>query len=379
MYAVGLMSGTSLDGIDTVLCEINGQGLNTKIKVIAFDSYAMDNELKKEIKLACDQKNSTVDLICSLNFKLGKVFAKCVKELCKKANFPLNQLDYIASHGQTIYHIPTASNQHMASTLQIGEAAVIAYETGVKTISNFRVMDMAAGGQGAPLVPFSEFILYGSQTENVALQNIGGIGNVTIIPKGGNIDDVYAFDTGPGNMIIDEVMNQLYNLKYDEHGQIAAMGNVNLEMLKHMLNDEYLYKAPPKTTGREVYGLQYVNQLLKQFTHVPKEDIVATVTMFTAKCIALNYEQFILPKHPLNKIILGGGGAHNKTLCKYLSELLNIEILKQEDLGYSSDAKEAIAFVILGNETLHHSYSNVKSATGASRNVILGNITPVPY
>ncbi len=379
MYAVGLMSGTSLDGIDAALVEIDDFGKKTKIKLIEFITTSIPLDVKDEIKRACSEEQSSVDLICSLNFKLGYLFAEATKNVCNKAGITLENLDFIASHGQTIYHLPKSRDSFIPSTLQIGEPAIIAYETGVKVVSNFRVMDMASGGEGAPLVPYSEYIIYGSDEENIALQNIGGIGNVTVIPKGGDINSIFAFDTGPGNMIIDEVCQRLFKLNYDEDGKIAANGEIQNDILDDLMSHSYINAFPPKTTGREEFGQQFVDELLKKYNNKKPEDILSTVTMFTAKSIAVNYKNFIMNKVNLNKVIIGGGGAHNKTLLSYLkNELPNVSIVTQDDIGLSSDAKEAIAFVILGNETLNNNFSNVPSATGAKEKVILGNITPNP-
>lgn len=379
MYAVGLMSGTSLDGIDAALVEIDNFGKKTKIKLIEFITTSIPLDVKDEIKRACSEEQSSVDLICSLNFKLGYLFAEATKNVCNKAGITLENLDFIASHGQTIYHLPKSRDSFIPSTLQIGEPAIIAYETGVKVVSNFRVMDMASGGEGAPLVPYSEYIIYGSDEENIALQNIGGIGNVTVIPKGGEINSIFAFDTGPGNMIIDEVCQRLFKLNYDEDGKIAANGEIQNDILDDLMSHSYINAFPPKTTGREEFGQQFVDELLKKYNNKKPEDILSTVTMFTAKSIAVNYKNFIMNKVNLNKVIIGGGGAHNKTLLSYLkNELPNVSIVTQDDIGLSSDAKEAIAFVILGNETLNNNFSNVPSATGAKEKVILGNITPNP-
>lgn len=380
MYAVGLMSGTSLDGVDSVLVDIEGSGISTKINVIGFNTYEIPQEIKKEIKQACSLDKSSSRLICSLNFKIGYLFSECVKNICSDCEFDINNLDFIASHGQTIYHIPEDDNDAVKSTLQIGESSVIAYETKTKVISNFRVMDMAAGGEGAPLVPFSEYILYSNKNEGVLLQNIGGIGNVTVIPRNSSIDDIYAFDTGPGNMIIDEVMFKLFGKRYDNNGNVAASGVVIDKMLLDLMSEPYIQLKPPKTTGREKFGEQYVRELLHKYGDLNKEDIIATVTMFTAKSIAENYRNFVLNRHKIDKIILGGGGAHNSTLVKFLKELLpEVSVLTQEEVGYSSDAKEAIAFVVLGNETMHRSFSNVPSATGAKEKVILGTICESPF
>lgn len=380
MYAIGLMSGTSLDGVDAVLCDIEGAGTKTTIKQAAFLTYPLPDDIRAQIKVCCRKEAVGVDFVCSLNFALGYVFADAVKALCKKANVPLSKISFIASHGQTIYHIPKADDQHVASTLQIGEPAVIAYACGCQVIANFRVMDMAAGGEGAPLVPFSEYILYANKEKTIALQNIGGIGNVTVLPKHGSIDDVFAFDTGPGNMMIDEAMHRLFGKPYDADGATAAQGDVYLPLLEELMQHPYMKQALPKTTGREMFGEPYVRSLLDTYAQVDPYDIVATFTYFTAYAIVYHYQTYIMTKYKIDEVIIGGGGAHNLTLLRYLQDLLgDIPVVTQDEKGYSSDAKEAIAFVVLGNETLHQSFSNVPKATGAKRKVVLGTITPCPY
>lgn len=375
MLAVGLMSGTSLDGIDAVLCEIEGHGPDTEIKEIEFITETMDQDIKNKIKQCCENQ-ATVELVCSLNFELGEVFAKAVKKVCQIAEIETTDLSFIASHGQTIYHIPIKNKEFVASTFQIGESAVIAQRCHCPVISNFRVKDIAAGGQGAPLVPFSEYVLYRSKEHAVALQNIGGIGNVTILPKNCEIDDVYAFDTGPGNMMIDEAMHHFYSCAYDKNGEIAAKGIIIKEMAEELKEHKYIQMSPPKTTGREVFGKAYVDKLIGKYKEKHPEDIVATLTWFTAYSIATNIKKFVLSKDMIQSLVLGGGGAHNKTLQHMLKEMLpEVKVLTQENLGFSSDAKEALAFVILGNETLHKSFSNVPKATGANKKVILGTIT----
>lgn len=379
MLAVGLMSGTSLDGIDAALVEIKGSGINTKVNLLEFETFKIPTEIKNEIKKACLEDKSSVDLICSLNFKLGNLFADSVIDILNKANIDIEQLDYIASHGQTIYHIPKDREGLVKSTLQIGEASVIAYKTNTLVVSNFRVMDMAANGEGAPLVPYTEYILYSEKEKGIALQNIGGIGNVTVLPESNLIDDIFAFDTGPGNMAIDEACNILFGIPYDKDGKIASSGVVNDEMLNELMKMKYIHEKPPKTTGREDFGQRFVEKIIHKYSELKSEDIVATLTMFTAKSISYNYKKFIIPNNKLEKVIIAGGGAHNKTLIKFIKEELNdVDVLIQEDLGFSSDAKEAIAFAVLGNETLNNNFSNVPSATGANEKVILGQITMSP-
>lgn len=381
MYIAGLMSGTSLDGIDVALVHIEGSGVGSKVELIHFTTLPFCNDMKNEIQQALSIENSNVQLICSLNFKLGLCFAGAVKEVCKEANFPLGQLDVIGSHGQTIYHQPKQDGTMIPSTLQIGEPAVIAYETKTTVISNFRTMDMAAGGQGAPLVPYSEIILYRHQTKNRLLQNIGGISNVTVIPSQLSDKSVIAFDTGPGNMIMDEVCQRLFQLPYDQNGKVAKQGVVVEEILTYCMSHPFLKMNPPKSTGREQFGEEFVSELLKRFEKHSKENILTTVTMFTASSIVYHYKEFILPYYEIDEVILGGGGSYNDTLVEMIRHGLKEEkctLFLQEDIGYSSEAKEAIAFAIFANETYHRNPSNVPSATGATQSVVLGNITFPP-
>ncbi len=381
MYIVGVMSGTSLDGVDVALVHIEGSGEGSKVELIHFTTVPFCNDMKNEIQQALSIENSNVQLICSLNFKLGLCFAGAVKEVCKEAKFPLGQLDVIGSHGQTIYHQPKQDGTMIPSTLQIGEPAVIAYETKTTVISNFRTMDMAAGGQGAPLVPYSEIILYRHQTKNRLLQNIGGISNVTVIPSQLSEKSVIAFDTGPGNMVMDEVCQRLFQLPYDQNGKVAKQGVVVEEILTYCMSHPFLKMNPPKSTGREQFGEKFVSELLKRFEKHSKENILTTVTMFTANSIVYHYKEFILPYYEIDEVILGGGGSYNDTLVEMIRHGLKEEkctLFLQEDIGYSSEAKEAIAFAILANETYHRNPSNVPSATGATQSVVLGNITFPP-
>lgn len=374
-YVVGLMSGTSLDGIDAALVKISGFGENTKAQLVEFINKKIPENIKGEIKDCFSIEKSNVELVCSLNFKLGYLFAEAVRELCIKAKFPLNKIDLIGSHGQTVFHIPKAYKNYCTSTLQIGEPAVIAYETGATVVSNFRTMDMAAGGEGAPLVPYTEYILYRSN-KNRALQNIGGIGNVTILPANCRLDDVYAFDSGPGNMIIDEVTKRLKGVNYDAGGAFAAQGKINEALLNELMDIDYIKNPPPKTTGRELFGSQFVDALLEKWSNLRAEDLIATVTAFTAKSIAYNYRCFVFPKLNIEEVILGGGGSYNDTLVRMIQSYLpESKVLIQEDLGYSSDAKEAVAFAVLANEAVNGNPGNVIGATGAKERVVLGNIT----
>ena len=376
MLAVGLMSGTSLDGVDTVLCEISGQDESTKVKQLYFKTYDIPESLRTKIRKCCSRELIPVDLICSLNFELGYLFADSVKSLCKDANVKLENLSFIASHGQTIFHIPKPYDDYVPSTLQIGEAAIIANECKTKVISNFRVMDMAVGGEGAPLVPYSETLLYSEKNQAVALQNIGGIGNVTVLPKKGDTKKVIAFDTGPGNMMIDEAVRTFYGKKYDTDGYYARQGNLISSLAAELKEHPYFNLEIPKTTGREMFGEHFTKSILEKYHSCEPNDLIHTFTWFTAYSIAYHYKKYLISEYGLKKCIIGGGGAYNSYLLELIrNEIPEVTVMTQEEHGFSSEAKEALAFVILGNQTYHRSPSNVPSATGAKKSVILGQIT----
>ncbi|WP_275898311.1 anhydro-N-acetylmuramic acid kinase AnmK [Peribacillus alkalitolerans] len=378
-YVVGLMSGTSLDGVDAALVRINDYGLKTKVDLIDFVTVPFENKIKNEIYQSFHPDFSNSPSICSLNFQIGYVFADAVKKVCENAGFPLEKLDLIGSHGQTIYHIPNSVAGWCPSTLQIGEPAVIAYETGTTVVSNFRTMDMAAGGEGAPLVPYSEYLMFRSEKKQRGLQNIGGIGNITVLPINCSLEDVRAFDTGPGNMIINDVCKRLLNKEYDEDGIIASKGQVHHSFIEKWLGLDFFHLQPPKSTGRELFGSSFTERILSELNGYPIEDILATVTYFTVESIAHSYERFVLPSVQLDELIVGGGGSYNLTLMKMLKDrLIGVRVMTQEDIGLSSEAKEAIAFAILANETAHQNPSNVPSATGAKQQAILGSITFPP-
>ncbi|WMJ22118.1 anhydro-N-acetylmuramic acid kinase AnmK [Paludicola sp. MB14-C6] len=378
---IGLMSGTSVDGIDAALVRIKGSYTDTKAELLGFENYKMPDGIRERIFALFEDKTSSSKDICHMNFLLGELFAEAAKKIADKCAISLADIDLIGSHGQTIYHIPVPVNDcgyQIRSTLQIGEGAVIADRTGVVTVSDFRVMDVAAGGEGAPLVPYTEYLLYRSETDCIALQNIGGVGNITVIPKGAAEHEVIAFDTGPGNMIIDFMVSFITNGKqsYDVNGEIASQGIVNEQVLSELMQDKYFKILPPKTTGREYFGKRFSKQLLEKCKSLgmSDHDIVATTTMFTAKTIADACEHLI--PLPITKLVVGGGGSYNSTLVKMLkAELPKTTVCIQEDLGFSSDAKEAIAFAVLANETISFHPNNTPSATGAYKKKILGKIS----
>jgi anhydro-N-acetylmuramic acid kinase len=337
--------------------------------------------LRKQILRAC--LNGTVAEICELNFLLGERFADAALAVIRKANLQPWQIAAIGSHGQTIHHLP---NARTPSTLQIGESAVIAERTGITTIADFRVRDMAAGGQGAPLVPFADWALFTDISRPRIVQNIGGIANLTFLPKRATLEEVIAFDTGPGNMVLDAVVYALSRgrMVYDKNGRWAARGNVSERLLNEMLAHPFPKKRPPKTTGREEFGEAFVQRILAlaRRMRLSPEDIVAATTAFTASTIVGAYRRFVFPR--LNRvdrnklqIILGGGGARNRTLRRMLEERAdNAEFFTHEDFGIANSAKEALAFAILAHETLAGRPGNVPAATGAGKAVVLGKIIP---
>lgn len=393
MLAVGLMSGTSLDGVDAALVDIDGIDFGTTVRLVSFVTIPMPRETRERILAAVKPGGGTSAGLCSLNVELGHLFSDAVGAVCRKAGVHAEDLGFVASHGQTIWHNPvaggglaepgceTGDEQGYSGTLQLGDASIIAWEHNVTVVHDFRSMDMAARGQGAPLVPFSEAVLYGDKKADVGLLNIGGIGNITVLPRGGDMSRIFAFDTGPGNMMVDEACRRHFGQGFDADGAIAAEGSVDGALLASLMETPYLAEEPPKSTGRELFGAQMLDAVEKRYPHIPGQDLVATLTAFTAESVASAIRRFVEPRleGTLGRLVVGGGGAHNRTLVKELADRLpETQVLTQEDLGYSSDAKEAIAFAVLGNQTLQHRPSNVPSATGASSSAILGSIIYPP-
>ena len=378
---IGLMSGTSTDGIDAVLVKIRGCGIKTHLETLGFITLPFAPDISAHLlRTAKGDFGGTADL-CLLNFRMGELLADACLELCRVCGISPQEVDLVGSHGHTVFHSPSPQQYLGASvsgTLQIGEASVICERVGCVTVSDFRVRDVAAGGFGAPLVPYTEYILYSDPQRDVALQNIGGIGNITFLPKGCTLEQVCAFDTGPGNMVIDAVCRIVTGgrQEYDKGGALAAQGVVSLPLLAFLEDDEYLRLPPPKTTGREIYGQAYVERLMKQAAklQLSHNDILATVTMFTARCIQLGIERF--GSCSPQRLIVGGGGAFNNTLLQMLSHCLpHCQVITNEHLGLDSAAKEAVAFALLANETICGQCNNASSATGAGHGVVMGKIS----
>jgi anhydro-N-acetylmuramic acid kinase len=385
-YAVGLMSGTSVDGIDAAVVQISGiAGEPPHVQLMAFENISYPTKVREEIFALFDPAKATVDKMGSMNVLLGELYAKAALSVIAKAGLDSNEIAVIGSHGQTIYHAPSFEHMYgydLHYTVQIGEGAIIAARTGIPCVSDFRAADMAVGGQGAPLVPFTEYLLYREVDRTLLLQNIGGIGNITVVPANCTPDQVFAFDTGPGNMIIDGVVERLYygQQTMDTGGAIALKGRVDANLLR-MLQQEAYYALPlPKSTGREQFGSAYINGLLcySKEHGIASEDIVATVTMLTAWSIGDAYRRFIRIHNPADVMLVGGGGSYNPTLMAFIRqemEPMGVQVLTQEQVGLSSDAKEAIAFALLADYTIAKRPNNLPNVTGAQRAVIMGKIS----
>ena len=376
---IGLMSGTSVDGIDAAIVEVTGYGLETEVDLIAFETFLFPSGVPQRILALCQPDTGRVDDICEMNFYIGYLFAEAVKHILQKRGMHANEIDLIGSHGQTIHHLPhrTARNIKKPSTLQIGEPAVIAHETGIPTIADFRVADMAAGGQGAPLVSYPDYLLFHDSEKTVGLLNIGGIANLTVLPANGTFDSVCAADTGPGNMCIDAVVSEITAgaEHYDKDGARAAQGTAHQPLINEWLKHPFFHSSPPKTTGREMFGHTYAMACLAACREhkLSDNDCIATLTELTVQTIADYIARFITGQNPIDTLYVSGGGVHNQTLMRRLSELLaNTAVEFVDNSGISADAKEAIAFAILANETLHGNAGNLPSATGASVRKILG-------
>ncbi|MBN1125544.1 MAG: anhydro-N-acetylmuramic acid kinase [Sedimentisphaerales bacterium] len=374
----GLMSGTSADGVDVAVVDVDGRDVN----VLEFKTYRYPRSLRDKLLALCESEICDPAKVCHVNAVLGEVFGEAVIRLCSETKLPLESVDLIGSHGHTLYHQPAGKRykgKTLGSTLQIGEPCIIAQRTGICTVADFRPRDMAVGGQGAPLVPYADHFLFSHPKKDRIVQNIGGIANLTWLSAGGTLDDVIAFDTGPGNMVIDAVVCHVTKgkMQFDRNGRMAGRGKVHNGLLKELLRDSYFRKHPPKSTGREWYGKIYVGQFLSRAKKLglTADDMTATVTQLTSQTIAEAYRRF-LPRLP-EEVILCGGGARNATLVKMLQkELPAISITTTSEFGIEFDAKEAISFAILAYATIRGMCNNVPSATGAAQPVILGKIVP---
>jgi anhydro-N-acetylmuramic acid kinase len=382
MTVAGIMSGTSADGIDVAVVRIAPGKLRPGLKLMAHEGFQFPAPLRRAVLAAMNAAATSTAELARLNWRLGLAYAEAVNATLKRHSV---KLDLIGCHGQTLYHQPRAESyagRRFGCTWQLGEAAVIAAATGVPVVSNFRPADMLAGGQGAPLVPLLDYVLFADRKRGRVLQNIGGIANLTAIPPRAKPDAVVAFDTGPGNMVIDALAQQLFNKRFDRNGGFAARGMVLEPVLAEALSNPYFKLKPPRTTGREQFGREYAAKFLascRQYSKRP-EDALATATALTAETIAQSYKTYARRgmKNCAVDYIVSGGGARNATLMAMLAarlEPMGCELASSEEFGLPAEAKEAAAFALLAWQTWHHLPGNVPRATGAARPVILGQVT----
>jgi anhydro-N-acetylmuramic acid kinase len=424
LFVLGLMSGTSADAIDVALAKISGAPPNLNAKLLNHTTISYPPQTQKEILRVAEQQPISAGQLSQLNFRLGEVFAEAARTACRHFRISPNKIAVIGSHGQTIFHqgapVPYLGRL-TASTLQIGEPSIIAARTGITTIADFRPADIALGGQGAPLVPYADYLLYRHAQLGRVCLNLGGIANITVLPPACRPSDVFAFDTGPANMLIDALVHHFthHRQRYDKDAALARQGRSIPTLINELMEDPYLKHAPPKSTGREYYGRAYVERLLALGRrHKAKpNDLIRAATIFTALSVVDALHRFVLPKHRIDQLIVSGGGARNPLLLAQLSAALavpgsrsvigpqhaaprlgkrptssmlrfspsgpwsracSIEVFPSADLGVPTEAKEGFAFALLAYETFHHRPSNLPSATGAGGPAILGRISYAP-
>lgn len=387
MIVAGVMSGTSADGINVALVKFSDRSTHEKrthgshrsLRLIGHAEYPFSKDVRTFILAAMNSTRASVADLSRLNFLLGELYADAVlatqRRFCVKAGL-------VGCHGQTIYHQGEAAaflGHKLAATWQTGEGAVIAAHVGVPVVSDFRPADLAVGGKGAPLVPLLDFCLYRDSRIGRIAQNIGGIANLTALPAGASIQDVIAFDTGPGNMVMDAVTQRLFRKPYDRDGEIAASGSILPQVLAESMRHAHFRRKPPKTAGREQFGREFVHEFIRRSGRAQSRDIVATATALTASSIANAIRRFVLNQNGnYRDFIVSGGGAHNPTLLAMLANQLSamgLQIRSSDEFGLPSQAKEAVAFALLAYETWHRRPANLPAATGAKKAAILGKIS----
>ena len=390
MIVAGIMSGTSADGINVALVRIQGRGFRSRLELLAHYEFPYPIEVRRAVLRAMNAKSVSVADLSRLNFTLGELYAKSVQAAQRRAKL---ECELAGCHGQTLYHQSTPSNylgRPIACTWQTGEAALIAAKLRVPVVSDFRPADMAVGGTGAPLVPFLDYVAFRHRRFGRIVQNIGGIGNLTAIPPRATPDEVFAFDTGPGNMVIDAVAERLFDRPYDRNGRLAAKGEPIESVLRQLLRRAFFKQLPPKTAGREQFGEAFVQELLRLCRRADAHDVMATATALTAQSIGLAVRKFVLPTDEANvpagsrapsryrEFVVSGGGTRNGTLMRMIREELaplKMRVLTTDDFGLPSAAKEAVAFALLAYQTWRRLPSSIPSATGAQHPAILGKVS----
>lgn len=386
MIVAGVMSGTSADGINVALVRIQGRGFRSRMELLAHYQFPYPADVRRFVLATMNAPSASVADLSRLNFVLGDLYAQAVRTAQRRARL---ECELVGCHGQTIYHQGIAKpflGRSVACTWQTGEAAVIAARIGVPVVSDFRPADMARGGKGAPLVPFLDYVLYRHRRYGRIVQNLGGIGNLTAIPPRATPDAVVAFDTGPGNMVIDAVTQHLFDKPFDRNGRQAARGEPIERVLRQLLRHAFFRQKPPKTAGREQFGREFVREFLRLCRRADENDIVATATALTARSVGLAVRKFVLPllesddakPGRFREFVVSGGGTRNSTLMRMIREdlaPLKLRVRTSDDLGLPSESKEAAAFALLAYQTWRHLPSNVPSATGAEQPAILGKVS----
>jgi anhydro-N-acetylmuramic acid kinase len=386
---VGIMSGSSCDGADAALVRLTDCCENAQVELVEFVTEPFDEAQKEAIFALFDVDRSSVDQICLMNVVLGELFARAANSVIEKSGVARGEVALVGVWPQMVYHYPGRSNPQTVlgfqtgACLQLGDLNVIAERTGITTIGSFCIRDIAAGGNGAPLTGLGDYVLYHHPERNRAIQNIGGIANVNLVPASGGLDSVIGFDTGPGNMVIDEVVRRLTGgaLDYDRDGQLAAAGAVDDLLVQRFLHDPFIQQDPPKAAGRENFGQQFATEFLAagEERGLGAEDLVASATALTVESIALNYDRHLRPQAELHEVIVGGGGALNPTLLRMLRERVDpVPVAVDEDYDVPSFAKEAIYMALLAKEAALGHSNNVPSVTGAGAPVVMGLIAPAP-
>ncbi len=385
MIVAGVMSGTSADGINVALVRLAPRrGRNAEWPQFSFLGHAefpYPEDVRRFVLTAMNSTRASVADLARLNFILAELYAEAV--LATQKQFKL-KADLVGCHGQTIYHQGEADrflDRKVAVTWQTGDGSILAARVGVPVVSDFRPADMAAGGKGAPLVPFLDYMLYRDAKIGRIVQNIGGIANISAIPGGGTPDQILAFDTGPGNMVIDAVMERLYGERYDKDGEVAASGTVIERVVQEALRESFFHRKPPKTAGREEFGREFANDFIRQCGRTDRKNVVTTATALTAMSVSLALREFVVRKRTrFEEFIVSGGGAKNPTLMAMLvNELLplGLQVRATDEFGLPAEAKEAAAFALLAYQTWNRKPSNLPSATGATHPAILGKISYV--
>jgi anhydro-N-acetylmuramic acid kinase len=372
----GVMSGTSLDGVDVAIARLAGSGRGMTIELAAFSSIPYPPALRDLLLANSAPETSSVRALSQLNVRLAHVYADAIRTALERMELTPADLDLVGLHGQTVHHVPDAEDcagQPTRSTLQIGDGSTLANLLGVPVVGDFRMADMALGGQGAPLVPYFDYVFFGDDTEHRALLNIGGIANITVLPAEASPSEVFAFDTGPGNMLIDALARRFFGRPFDEDGRIATTGTVQPALLDELLADPYLVRVPPKSTGREYYGQAFVDRIINR--GLPPEDLLATVTAYTAASVADAIKRFVSPHITLEAVIASGGGVRNPVLLAALTKRLSpVRVYTTDQYGLDADAKEALCFAVLGHETMQRVPTGMPGVTSASRPALAGKI-----